>query len=159
MTQQKLTCSDVPEEKGTYLLWFGVTQLQRVSIGRLGEFDIVPGYYAYLGSAHGHGGLKSRIQHHLANATRHWHIDYLMPNADPVEIWFAMGDRKLESQLAEILQGMNKLKTPIPRFGASDYRRSRITHLFYTKRRLSFRWFEQIMHQTFENLSVRRFGI
>lgn len=39
---------DLPEEKGTYVLIASVLQMKR--IGRLGEFDIVPGFYAYVGS-------------------------------------------------------------------------------------------------------------
>jgi Uri superfamily endonuclease len=39
--------------------------MKRLGIGSLGEFDIIPGFYAYVGSAFGSGGLRSRIGHHL----------------------------------------------------------------------------------------------
>ena len=159
MAQLKQLLRNIPEEKGAYLLWLQADRTKRLNLERLGEFDIIPGFYAYLGNAHGHGGLKIGIQHHLSNTTRHWHIDYLIPYTKPIEIWYAIGDRKLERLLAEILQETNKLKTPIPRFGASDYRRSRIPHLFYSKRQLSFQWFEQIISQNFENLTMEQFKI
>jgi hypothetical protein len=43
-----------------------------------------------------------------------------------------------------------RFQIPIPRFGASDYRRSRTTHLFYAKQRPSFRWFEAKVKEVFE---------
>jgi len=70
---------DLPEEKGTYILIARVLQMKRLSIGRLGKFDLVPGFYAYVGSAFGFGGLRARIGHHLeSTAEPHWHIDYLL---------------------------------------------------------------------------------
>ena len=35
-------------------------------------------------------------------------------------------------------------------FGSSDYRRSRTSHLFYSKRRPSFRWFDEKIRQLFQ---------
>ena len=69
---------DLPEDKGTYVLIVSVTQMKRLEIGRLGTFDVVPGFYAYVGSAFGAGGLRARIGHHLESTERpHWQIDYL----------------------------------------------------------------------------------
>ena len=56
---------DLPEAKGTYVLIAFVAQMKRLEIGRLGAYDIVPGYYAYVGSAFGAGELRARIGHHL----------------------------------------------------------------------------------------------
>jgi Uri superfamily endonuclease len=64
---------DLPEAKGTYVLIAFEAHMKRLKIGRLGACDIVPGYYAYVGSAFGSGGLRARIGHHLestANAYR-----------------------------------------------------------------------------------------
>ena len=52
---------DLPEDKGTYVLIVSVTQMKRLEIGRLGTFDVVPGFYAYVGSAFGAGGLRTRM--------------------------------------------------------------------------------------------------
>ena len=75
---------DLPEAKGTYVLVAFVAQMKRLEIGHLGAYDIVPGYYAYVGSAFGAGGLRARIGHHLeSTASPHWHIDYLLGVAEP----------------------------------------------------------------------------
>ncbi len=61
--------------------------MKRLEIGRLGSFNIIPGFYAYVGSAFGPGGLRARIRHHLESVAQpHWHIDYLLGYAEPVEV-------------------------------------------------------------------------
>jgi len=142
---------DLPEDKGTYILIVSVTQMKRLPIGRLGTFDINPGFYAYVGSAFGPGGLRASVSHHLESiAEPHWHIDYLVGLGQPVEVWYAISDRKLEGDWVELLSDAAQFRTPIPRFGSSDYRRSRTSHLFHAKRRPSFGWFKQQTRQTFE---------
>lgn len=142
---------DLPEDKGAYVLIVWVARTKRLGIGRLGTFDLVPGYYAYVGSACGPGGIRARVGHHLESvAAPHWHIDYLLRVAAPAEVWFAIADRKLEQDWAEFLAAAPGFRTPIARFGASDYRWSRTSHLFYARRRPSFRWFQEQMQARFE---------
>jgi Uri superfamily endonuclease len=125
--------------------------MKRIEVGRLGKFDIVPGFYAYVGSACGPGGIRARVGHHLESvAEPHWHIDYLLGFATPLEVWYSTSDRKLEQDWAELLEEAPQFRAPIPRFGSSDYRRSRTSHLFHCKRRPSFRWFEQRIREVFE---------
>lgn len=146
-----LPVMDLPEDKGTYILIVLVAQMKRLQIGRLGTFDIHPGFYAYIGSAFGPGGLRARVGHHLESiAEPHWHIDYLLGLGQPVEVWYAISDRKLERDWVELLADAPQFQTPIPRFGSSDYRRSRTSHLFHAKRQPSFRWFEQEVRQALE---------
>ncbi len=134
----------LPKKKGTYVLVASVPQMKRIKIGQLGRFDIVPGFYAYVGSAFGSGGLCARIGHHLeSTASPHWHLDYLLRVARPVEVWYSTADQKLERHWADLLEDAPKFTVPIPRFGASDYHRSRASHLFYSKRRPAFGWFCQ----------------
>jgi Uri superfamily endonuclease len=145
------TETELPESKGVYILIASVAQTKRLAIGRLGEFTIIPGFYAYVGSACGHGGIRARVSHHLESITQpHWHIDYLLSLATPIEVWYAISDRKLERDWAKMLQYSPKFHTPIPRFGSSDYHRTRSTHLFYSKRRPLFRWFEEEIREAFE---------
>lgn len=126
-----------------------VSRLKRMAIGRLGTFDIWPGFHVYVGSAFGAGGLRARVAHHLeAVATPHWHIDYLMGLATLLEVWYAVSDRKLERDWADLLKKESRFSCPIPRFGSSDYHRSRTSHLFFTKRRPSFQWFELRVRET-----------
>ena len=147
----------LPADKGTYILIAQVLQMKRLVIGSLGDFDIVPGFYAYVGSAFGSGGLRARIGHHLkSTAEPHWHIDYLLQVATPVEVWLATADRKLEHRWAELLEDATGFRVPILRFGSSDYHRSRSSHLFYSKRRPSFRWFRDQIRSSFEGVEVEQ---
>lgn len=143
--------ANLPDDKGAYVLVLQVAQVRRMAIGRLGTFDIRPGFYAYVGSALGAGGLRARVAHHLeAVATPHWHIDYLMGFATLLEVWHAVSDRKLERDWVALLERERRFSCPIPRFGSSDYHRSRTSHLFFSKRRPSFRWFELRVRGAFE---------
>jgi Uri superfamily endonuclease len=150
--------SKLPEAKGTYILIANVAQMRRWEIGSLGKFDLIPGFYAYVGSALGAGGLRARLGHHLAaTAEPRWHIDYLLQVAQPVEAWYTTADRKLEHHWAELLEAAPRFRVPIPRFGASDYHRSRRSHLFYSKHRPSFRWFRQQIMERFDGVEVEQF--
>jgi Uri superfamily endonuclease len=150
-----VTAMDLPEAKGTYVLVAFAAQMKRLEIGRLGACDIVPGYYAYVGSAYGAGGLRARIGHHLeSTATPHWHIDYLLGVAEPVEVWYTGAEQKLEHHGAELLEKVPHFRMPIRRFGSSDYHRSRSSHLFFSKGRPSFRWFRQKVAEHFEGVEA-----
>jgi Uri superfamily endonuclease len=151
---------DLPETKGTYVLIANLKDVKHIAIGSLGAFEIVPGFYAYVGSAFGPGGLRARVGHHLAStANPHWHIDYLLTVAKPVEAWFTTAGRKLEHRWADLLGGAPGLRVPISRFGSSDYRRSRASHLFYSKRRPSFRWFRDQIRASVEDVEVEQLKV
>lgn len=67
---------ELPEEKGTYVLIAAVAQMKRLEVGSLGMQVLLPGFYLYVGSAFGAGGLRARVGHHLeATTDPHWHID------------------------------------------------------------------------------------
>jgi len=149
---------DLPEEKGTYILIASMLQMKRIEIGRLGRFDISPGFYVYVGSAFGAGGLRARLGHHLeSTADPHWHIDYLLQVARPVEIWYTTANQKLEHHWADLVEQASNFRIPIARFGSSDYHRSRSSHLYFSKRLPAFRWFEQKQMEQFENVQVFRY--
>ena len=89
--------------------------------GCLGTFTLAPGRYAYVGSAHGSGGLAARVGRHLrADKPRHWHIDALTATAPVVEVWYAASPTRLECTWAAVLRDLPGVVLPIPRFGASD---------------------------------------
>ncbi len=149
---------ELPEAKGTYVLIAFVAQMKRLEIGQLGTFAIVPGYYAYVGSAFGAGGLRARVGHHLeSTANPHWHIDYLLRCATPTEVWYNTADQRLEHHWAELFENASRFRMPIPRFGSSDYHRARSSHLFYSKRPPQFRWFEQQLAEQFEGIRAERY--
>ncbi len=149
--------TELPEKKGTYILIASASEVKCIQIGSLGKFEIIPGFYAYVGSAFGGGGLRARIIHHVeSTAEPHWHIDYLLRCAAAVEVWYTTAGCKFEQDWAELLESSKRFRIPIPRFGSSDYHRSRVSHLFYSKRRPSFSDFQQRVREQFEDLTVIR---
>src|SRR5688572_21879951 len=86
---------------GTYALLLVSTGSQQVQIGRRGRMDVVPGYYVYVGSAFGAGGLQARVGHHRQVSTRpHWHIDYVRGLIRLTEIWYTYDTVHREHQWA-----------------------------------------------------------
>ena len=118
---------------GTYLLLMACDQQTDLRIGRLGKLVTEPGYYLYVGSAFGPGGIRARIRHHRAVATRpHWHIDYLRAAAGLIEAWYIAGDR-CEHDWARALAQSGLVQAPLKGFGSSDC--NCFTHLFYLQRK------------------------
>lgn len=117
----------LPDQSGTYILILRLEQPQRLRIGALGTFDFPAAHYAYVGSAFGPGGLRGRLTHHLAAATRplprpHWHIDYLRAAAPIARIACVASDQRLEHDWARLLLDAPGAFVPVSRFGASDCR-------------------------------------
>lgn len=132
--------------KGTYILILQLDQfLTGLQIGKLGVFDLVPGYYLYVGSAFGAGGLNVRLAHHRRKhkPRPHWHIDYLRPVTRLREAWTVSGPERYEIRWCQAMAALPDLSMPIPNFGASDSRCR--THLFYTPRPPRSRWLTGIV--------------
>ena len=123
-------------EKGTYVLVLYLRKGARLEIGRLGRFDFKRGYYAYVGSAFGPGGLSARLKHHRTHAKKpHWHIDYLRRAATVKAIWVLAGPERKEHDWAARLNTMEKAQIPVNGFGASDCKCP--AHLFYFSKKPS----------------------
>ena len=111
----------IPSAAGTYLLILHCDKTSLVTVGRLGEIHFPAGWYVYVGSAFGPGGLRGRLMHHLRPLnTCHWHVDYLRRHAVLREVWIDGAGRRLEHQWASALSGRIPAARPIPRFGCSD---------------------------------------
>lgn len=107
--------------KGTYILILRKVSPSSLTIGRLGTFDFPVGWYAYVGSAFGAGGLGGRLKHHLLPVKRpHWHIDYLRQAASTEEVWYVVSQNSHEHTWASTLRSMSSATVPALRFGASD---------------------------------------
>ena len=129
---------ELPDESGTYILIVLVLQMKRLKIGRLGTHDLHPGFYAYVGSASGPGGLRARLRHHLESvAEPHWHIDYLRPHTCLDRIWYSHDRVRREHQWARIIHALRGASVPAAGFGSSDCRCQ--AHLFYFATRPSLR--------------------
>lgn len=113
---------------GTYALLMHCQKAGRVRVGRLGWLTLQCGYYVYVGSALGPGGLEARLGHHRRIARRpHWHIDYLRRRCKLVEVYSLESAERLECQWA------HTLGEGIAGFGASDCRCR--SHLFFFEER------------------------
>lgn len=74
---------------GDYQLYLGLAEPEVLVIGRLGEFFFSRGIYVYLGSAHGPGGVRSRLERHLLGGSKkRWHIDFLRQFAIPLGYYY-----------------------------------------------------------------------
>lgn len=138
----------IPAQPGVYLLLLYLSGEARIGVGRLGRLCLQRGYYFYLGSAHGSGGLRARIRRHVEGSEkRFWHIDYLRAVADPVQIWFSCAGPAGEHMAAARLGEVHELGIPFPGFGSSDC--SCPSHLFYAGERTAVRKVWAVLNQHF----------
>ena len=109
--------------KGAYALVLHLESREEITVGKLGAFSFPAGYYLYLGSALGTGGLEARLSRHRRRDKKlHWHIDYLLEHAQLVEVWSAATEDKLECLWAQAARQLPGSETPVPGFGSSDCR-------------------------------------
>jgi len=132
---------------GSYALIFHCDQTLDVDVGALGQLTLLPGYYIYIGSAFGSGGVAARIAHHCQISLRpHWHLDYLRPHMRLLEIWCTYDSVRREHQWAEQLARLRGVRQPFPGFGASDC--DCFTHFFRFGFKPSFDGFRQRLRRS-----------
>ena len=110
-------------DPGSYLLVIECERSTEIEVGALGSLSFEAGYYGYVGSAFGPGGL-SRVDRHRRVAAgehdvRHWHVDYLLGAAETeLATVETFPDRDFECDLATALgeAGCGR----VDGFGASD---------------------------------------
>jgi len=135
--------------RGTYALFLQLGQDTPITVGRLGTFSFRVGYYVYVGSALGSGGLSARLaRHHRQQKRLHWHIDYLLARAHIVGILADTSGERLECAWARKWLDTPGARSIVPGFGASDC--DCPAHLIYlgTTQPNSTQW-----HNTAANLS------
>ena len=121
----------LPPLPGTYGLLLVVAQRHDLTVGRLGMLAVQPGFYWYVGSAFGPGGLRARVGRHVRRGkSLHWHVDYLREVAELTAVTLTTDPTPREHLWANVAQQSDLFTTPFPRFGASDCRCP--AHLFYT---------------------------
>ncbi len=108
--------------KGTYLLLIRLDTGVQIRAGRLGEIGLQAGWYGYVGSARGPGGLQSRLARHLRTTKKHhWHIDHLLDKGTIYAIWQCESLDRLECGWCHALRdGIPGTRLPVPGFGSSD---------------------------------------
>jgi Uri superfamily endonuclease len=101
-----------------------------VTAGRLGVIALEPGTYAYVGSAHGPGGLRARVLRHLRrDKPLRWHIDYLTIALPVAHVVVATGDERFECAWVRRLLAEPGACAAVSGFGSSDCREKCPAHL------------------------------
>lgn len=120
----------IASQPGTYLLVLHAAREASIMVGRLGQVRLARGYYFYVGSAFGPGGVRARVRHHHGISTRpHWHLDYLRPALHLQEIWYSIDSVRWEHSWASCLYYTMQMHVPLAGLGASDCRCQ--SHFFY----------------------------
>jgi len=111
---------------------------------------IEPGWYLYVGSAFGPGGVRSRVlRHWRRRKPRHWHVDYLREYLRLAGAWYSYAPERLEHRWAIAFAGLPGM-VPVPGFGCSDC--TCRTHLCFTTQAPSR---DEFMHAAGANAPVR----
>lgn len=106
---------------GTYILCLKLANQQLIQISKLGQFTLKVGYYYYVGSAFGPGGVAARCAHHSQISSRpRWHIDYLRAKCQLQQIVYSLEAEHLEHQWASHLNKLDETSLPVVGFGVSD---------------------------------------
>jgi len=116
---------------GTYLVVLKNSQAKTIRIGKLAQLDIRKGYYVYIGSALGPGGVIARLRHHSKICTKpHWHLDYLRAETEFYQAYAQYSVERKECEWAAALAGSAVVSEPMKGFGSSDCQCG--SHLFYS---------------------------
>jgi Uri superfamily endonuclease len=116
--------------KGTYAVIAALEIEKHIRVGKLGTFCFQPGFYGYIGSAFGPGGILTRISHHMQITPKpHWHMDYFRKEAFIKEVWVSYDQKPLEHVFANVFLRMDGSSIPAKGFGSSDCRC--VSHLFH----------------------------
>jgi Uri superfamily endonuclease len=115
--------------KGSYTLVLFLSINRSLSIGSLGRFSFPPGCYLYFGSAL--NSLESRLKRHLRPDKKpHWHIDYLSPAGQIVQVWWTQSETRQECAWSQSALKHPDAPPPVCGFGSADCRHCR-SHLVY----------------------------
>ena len=129
---------------GTYVLLLSSRSTDLIQIGRQGTLQLQSGFYVYVGSALGPGGVRARLAHHLKLSRRpHWHIDYLRAHTRVDYIWYRLDTRRLEHVWAERISLAEGASVPLVGLGSTDCRCA--SHLFFFRQRPSSARFRQVL--------------
>ena len=108
------------KEPGNYILILEAKANKEVSVGSAGKLIVELGYYFYVGSARGPGGVLARVRRHYQQTKKfHWHIDYLRAETELVEVWYTYSTNCYEHMWANYFLDRGG-EMPLSGFGASD---------------------------------------
>ncbi len=112
---------------GTYVVIFFLATAATVTVGALGTFDFPAGYYGYVGSAFGPGGVRARTGRHRRRdiARKKWNIDHMKPTFRAIEVWWTNDPIRRECSWSAALAATPGFDCPAAGFGSHDCRVNR----------------------------------
>lgn len=141
-----MTPDEMSADPGTYVLVLRSDFCDEIAVGSWGRLRVEPGYYLYVGSAFGPGGVRARVSRHFRKSKpSHWHIDYLRAVTDPISAWCSYASDRLEHEWA-CAMGLVDGVSCIRGFGSSDCRCD--GHLFVTSGRPDDAVFGRVLANT-----------
>lgn len=141
----------IPETPGVYILVFHLAKATSIAFDRKGtRHTFPPGWYLYVGSACGVGGLNRRLARHqrrIADDKKmHWNVDYFREHALLCELWYCeTDDCRFEHRWAQTVADLMGATIPVPTFGASDCKANRPSHFFHLPERPSTPVFRSLL--------------
>jgi len=129
--------NSIPKSSGVYILVFHLSRKTAITFDRKSSrYSFPPGWYLYVGSACGSGGLSRRLARHQRQSAdgkrMHWNVDYFREHAILCEVWYCeTADSEFEHQWAKTLTELVGATVPVPKFGASDCEAQCPSHFFH----------------------------
>ncbi len=115
---------------GSYAVILRNKNRKTIRVGIHKELFIEPGYYVYLGSAFGPGGIRARVgRHSRCDKPRRWHIDYVREHMAFHDAWYSHRPVNQEHRWARLLKSQAGF-VPLAGIGCSDCDCE--THLFFS---------------------------
>lgn len=109
---------------GVYVLVLYLPVTSTIKAGGAGTHTFEKGRYAYVGTAHGSGGLRARLSRHTRylgeNKKPKWQIDYVREHARIEEIWCAELPPEYECRWSRALSRLSDTSVPVKGLGSSD---------------------------------------
>ena len=140
---------------GTYALILNSSNHVNILVGKIGGIKLHPGFYVYIGSAFGPGGLLARIRHHKRITQKpRWHIDYLRLFTNLKNVWFTYDSQHREHQWVQLLKDSPGGFVPLKGFGASDCNCK--SHLFFFKLKPSLENFQKLIREFYPEHDIIR---
>ncbi len=120
----------IPKCPGYYALLIKIQKKTIIDHPKFNKKTLDPGYYIYVGSARGPGGIAARIKRHVKkNKKKKWHIDYLTSKQDVKTILIGYKCTTKPEGEEKMSHTLEKIASPaLEKFGSTDKKDE--THLY-----------------------------
>lgn len=144
--------ASIPSLPGTYALVLHLSRATEIDVGKLGKSIFPAGYYIYVGSALGPGGLAGRLRRHSRSTVSpgwqaKWHVDYLRHYTKTAAVWVMQQSTRREHDWAGAIQELPGVMITMPGFGSSDC--SCPAHLFHFPHKPQWDDFQRLLRTRF----------